>query len=109
MGSLVFLGLVALVAFYAVSVYNRLVSKRNLSEEGFSGIDVQLKRRYDLIPNLVETVKGYAKHEAGTLKKSLNGGRGRKGQLVWMKDSRPKPDSRRLWPTSLLFQKIILI
>ncbi len=69
MGSLVFLGLVALVAVYAVLVYNRLVSKRNLSEEGFSGVDVQLKRRYDLIPNLVETVKGYAKHEAGTIEK----------------------------------------
>jgi LemA protein len=69
MGSLIVLGLVALALVYAVSVYNRLVSKRNLSEEGFSGIDVQLKRRYDLIPNLVETVKGYTKHEAETLEK----------------------------------------
>jgi LemA protein len=51
---------------YAIFVYNDLVSKRQLKEEGWSGIDVQLKRRADLIPNLVETVKGYASHERGT-------------------------------------------
>ena len=54
--------LVAVVG-YLVSVYNGLVKLRVLVEEAWSGIDVQLKRRYDLIPNLVETVKGYAKHE----------------------------------------------
>ena len=57
------LAIIALVVFYAIGIYNRLVSHRNLVEEGWSGIDVQLKRRYDLIPNLVETVKGYASHE----------------------------------------------
>lgn len=62
-------GVFVVVAVYGISVYNRLVSKRNLAEEGFSGVDVQLKRRYDLVPNLVETVKGYAKHESETLEK----------------------------------------
>jgi LemA protein len=50
-----------------VGIYNGLVRKRNLVQEGWSGIDVQLKRRADLIPNLVETVKGYASHEREAL------------------------------------------
>jgi len=56
-----------LVLFYFVGVYNKLVRKRTMMEEGWSGIDVQLKKRHNLIPNLVETVKGYAKHEQETL------------------------------------------
>lgn len=56
----------ALVAI-AIGIYNRLVHLRVACEEAWSSIDVQLKRRYDLIPNLVETVKGYASHERGTL------------------------------------------
>ena len=55
---------VALVV-YVVYIYNRLVSTRQMSEEAWSGIDVQLKRRADLVPNLIETVKGYAAHERG--------------------------------------------
>src|SRR3954447_22305886 len=55
------------VALFVIGVYNRLVSRRNRFKNAFSQIDVQLKRRHDLIPNLVETVKGYMKHEAGTL------------------------------------------
>ena len=55
--------LVALIVFWVVSIYNRLVRMSNLKNEAWSGIDVQLKRRFDLIPNLVETVKGYATHE----------------------------------------------
>ncbi|MEX0993181.1 MAG: LemA family protein [Solirubrobacterales bacterium] len=55
--------LVALIVLYGVVTFNRLISLRNRAEEGFSDIDVQLKRRHDLIPNLVETVKGYAAHE----------------------------------------------
>lgn len=58
----------ALVGF-VIALYNGLVKLRVLVEEAWSGIDVQLKRRYDLIPNLVETVKGYAKHEKGTFEK----------------------------------------
>jgi LemA protein len=55
--------LIVAVIGYLVAVYNGLVKLKVLVEEAWSGIDVQLKRRYDLIPNLVETVKGYAKHE----------------------------------------------
>jgi LemA protein len=53
----------AAVVFYAVSIYNKLVRLRNGSDSAWSDIDVQLKKRYDLVPNLVETVKGYAAHE----------------------------------------------
>jgi LemA protein len=56
---------VGVIAVYAVAIYNRLVRQRNLAREGWSGIDVQLKRRTDLVPNLVETVKAYAAHERG--------------------------------------------
>ncbi len=61
------LGAVVLIALYAVMIYNRLVKSTTVTEEGWSGIDVQLKRRSNFIPNLVETVKGYAAHERGTL------------------------------------------
>jgi LemA protein len=58
---------VVLLAAWLITVYNRLVRMRNQVEASWSQIDVQLKRRHDLIPNLVETVKGYASHERGTL------------------------------------------
>jgi LemA protein len=58
---------VGVIALYAIIVFNRLVRLRNLAREGWSGIDVQLKRRSDLVPNLVETVKAYAAHERGVL------------------------------------------
>jgi LemA protein len=57
------LGVVGLALFYVIAIYNRLVRLRALVKEGFSGITVQLRRRADLIPNLVETVQGYATHE----------------------------------------------
>ena len=63
------LGIIVLVALWAVAIFNKLVKNRNLVLEGWSGIDVQLKRRYNLIPNLVETVKGYAGHEKEALEK----------------------------------------
>jgi LemA protein len=59
--------LVLVVAFAAIGIYNRLVTLRNRVDNAWSQIDVQLRRRYDLIPNLVETVKGYAAHEKETL------------------------------------------
>ena len=62
----VVLGLVVLIALWAITTYNGLVSRRAMVAEGWSGIDAQLKRRADLIPNLVETVKGYASHERTT-------------------------------------------
>jgi LemA protein len=64
---LVALGIVVLLALIVAGIYNGLVQKRVRTQESWSQIDVQLKRRYDLIPNLVETVKGYAAHERGTL------------------------------------------
>ena len=63
MGKWIILAVLAVAAIYVVGVFNRLVRLRNLAREGWSGIDVQLKRRTDLVPNLVETVKGYAAHE----------------------------------------------
>ena len=61
------IGVVVLVLLYAVVTYNGLVRLRNRIQNAWAQIDVQLRRRYDLIPNLVETVKGYAAHEKGTL------------------------------------------
>ena len=63
----VIVGILVLLAFYVIGVYNKLVNARNKVDNQFSQVDIQLKRRADLIPNLVETVKGYAKHEEGTL------------------------------------------
>ncbi len=67
MSSLIFLGVLAAIAIYAIGIYNRLVNERNRVKNAFAQIDVQLTRRYDLIPNLVEAVKGYMKHERETL------------------------------------------
>ena len=63
----VFLGILALLVIWFVSVYNGLVHLRNYVDNAWAQIDVQLKRRHDLIPNLIETVKGYMAHERGTL------------------------------------------
>jgi LemA protein len=69
MSTLIWIVLAAVVVLVlmVISIYNRLIALRNLFKNAFSQIDVQLKRRYDLIPNLVETAKGYLKHERGTL------------------------------------------
>ena len=64
---LVFVIVIAVVAIYAVQIYNSLVGLRNQVKNAWSQIDVQLKRRHDLIPNLIETVKGYMTHERDTL------------------------------------------
>jgi len=78
----------AALIVWAIAIYNRLIKNKNLVQEGWSGIDVQLKRRANLIPNLIETVKGYMGHERGVLEdvtelrtKSLDaGGPGDKGR-----------------------------
>jgi len=66
------LGVIALLLVFAVVLYNRLVTYRNRVDNAWAQVDVQLKRRYDLIPNLVETVKGYAAHERGTFEAVTN-------------------------------------
>jgi len=68
----IFLGIVAAIVFFAISVYNGLVAKRNQYKNAFAQIDVQLTRRHDLIPNLVETAKAYMSHEKGTLEAVIN-------------------------------------
>ena len=67
MGTLIVIGVIALILFFGIAIYNRLVRLRALVREGFSGITVQLRRRADLVPNLVSTVEGYATHERETL------------------------------------------
>ena len=69
---IVVLVIVALLAMFVLATYNKFINLRNKVEEAFSTMDVYLKKRWDLIPNLVETVKGYAKHEEGTLKEIVN-------------------------------------
>ena len=69
---LVFLAIIAALVFWAISIYNRLINERNRVRNAFAQIDVQLTRRYDLIPNLVEAVKGYMKHERETLEAVIN-------------------------------------
>lgn len=64
---IIVLAILAAVVFYAVAIYNRLVALRNRFQNAFAQIEVQLKRRHDLIPNLVETAKGYLSHERETL------------------------------------------
>jgi LemA protein len=66
---LILLIIIAVLVFVFVGIYNGLVKLRNTSEQAWSDVDVQLKRRYDLVPNLVETVKGYASHEKETFEK----------------------------------------
>lgn len=66
-GTIIILVVLALLFFYGVGIYNRLVSLRNRYQNSFAQIEVQLKRRYDLLPNLVETAKGYLSHERETL------------------------------------------
>jgi len=63
----IILGVIVVIALYLIVIYNRLVSLRQTVNQSWSDISVQLKQRHDLIPNLVETVKGYAAHERGTL------------------------------------------
>ena len=67
LSTLIIIAVLVVVVFYVISVYNRLVSLRNRYQNGFAQIEVQLKRRYDLIPNLVETAKAYLAHERETL------------------------------------------
>lgn len=70
--TIIFLVVLVVAILYVVSIFNKLVALKNRFENAFSQIEVQLKRRYDLIPNLVETAKGYLKHESETLESVIN-------------------------------------
>lgn len=72
MGFWIVLGVIIALVVFAIGIYNKLVNLRNRVKNAFSQIDVQLTRRYDLIPNLIETVKGYMKHERETLEAVIN-------------------------------------
>ena len=72
MGTTIVLVILGGLIFYGVGLYNNLVNRRNRVKNAFAQIDVQLTRRYDLIPNLVESVKGYMEHERGTLEAVIN-------------------------------------
>ncbi len=72
MTSIIIIAVVAVIVIWVISLYNSLVKLRNNRENAFADIDVQLKQRYDLIPQLVETVKGYASHEKETLERVIN-------------------------------------
>ena len=67
----IIVAIVLVILFYVLATYNGLVGSKNIVDEAFSTMDVYLKKRWDLIPNLVETVKGYAKHESETLEKVI--------------------------------------
>lgn len=66
------IGIVVIIFIYAFITYNNFIKLKNMVEEAFSTMDVYLKKRWDLIPNLIETVKGYVKHEENTLKEIVN-------------------------------------
>lgn len=72
MGLLIFIGIVVILVIWVISIYNTLVSLRNHRENAFADIDVQLKQRHDLIPQLIGAVKGYMEHERGTLEAVTN-------------------------------------
>jgi len=87
-GFLWFLGIIAALVIFVISIYNRLVAARNRYKNAFAQIDVQLTRRHDLIPNLVETAKGYLQHERGTLEDVVNA---RNAAVAGLKDAAADP------------------
>lgn len=90
MGALVLLlVIIGAVALIAIGMYNSLITLRNRCDNAWSQVDVQLRRRYDLIPNLVETVKGYAKHESGVFERVTQ---------AWPRPSTPRPSRSRARP-----------
>jgi LemA protein len=90
MGTIIFLVIVAAVVLFGIGLYNGLVNRRNRVQNAFSQIDVQLTRRYDLIPNLVETAKGYMAHERGTFEAVVNA---RNAALAGLKNAAADPSN----------------
>jgi LemA protein len=93
----ILLAVLAAIVLYAVVTYNSLVRRRNLVREGWSGIDVQLRRRTDLVPNLVETVKAYAAHERGLFEEVA----ARRALSIAADDVRGQAQAERALPGSL--------
>lgn len=89
--SMVLLGILLLVVLYFINVYNKLVTLRNRFKNSFAQIEVQLKRRYDLIPNLIETVKGYMEHEKETFELVI---KARNQAVSGLKAASETPDSQ---------------
>ena len=87
--------LVVLVLLWAVLLYNGLVKKRNRVDNAWAQVEVQLKRRHDLIPNLVESVKGYAAHERGTFDPSRRHAPRRRPRRARLRPGRPRASSAR--------------
>ena len=92
-GLIITLVVVGVILLWAVATYNGLVSRRARVDESWSGIDVQLKRRHDLVPNLVETVRGYAEHERSTLEAAT---RARAGAVAASGPREARPAEARL-------------
>ena len=104
MTGLIILGIIVAVIGYAIFLYNDLVSKRQLKEEGWSGIDVQLKRRTDLIPNLLETVKGYMTHERETLEAVVKArAAATAGATAWWRPAGRATATTASWPARPAF------
>ncbi|BCE00988.1 LemA family protein [Marinicellulosiphila megalodicopiae] len=87
-GSLITLAIIVVVIFMLIGIYNKLVALKNRYENGFAQIEVQLKRRYDLIPNLVETAKAYLNHESETLTQVIEA---RNGAVSGLKEAAKNP------------------
>lgn len=87
---IVFIVIILLIAVFAISIYNKLVTLRNRFKNSFAQIEVQLKRRYDLIPNLVNTAKGYMEHEKETFERVIQA---RNQAISGLKAASSAPDS----------------
>ena len=95
MSAIIFFGVIAVLVFFVIGIYNGLVTSRNGYKNAFSQIDVQLQRRYDLIPNLVETAKGYIAHERETLEAVIAARGGALGALKTAQANPGDPSAMR--------------